>query len=180
MNREKENFSHEDADMEDRLWSYLDGQSDEASKIEELLEESNVWKEKYGELLELHTLMKETELEQPSLRFTKNVMDEIARYQIAPATKAYINQKIVWGIGAFFITMIVGFLVYGVSQINWSEAGNTESPIGVDLGAVDYSRMFNNTLVNAFMMLNVVLGLFLLDRYLNMKRKTLMKPEGQS
>jgi hypothetical protein len=31
--------------------------------------------------------------------------------------------------------------------------------------------MFNNDWVNAFMMINVVLGLFLLDRFLANKRK---------
>ena len=175
MNTDNENFSHEDADMEARLWAYLDGDSKEASAIEELLDENRAWKEKYGELLELHTLIKGAELEQPSLRFTKNVMEEIARYQIAPATKAYINKKIIWGIAAFFVTMIVGFLGYGLSQIDWTAAGSKTSPLGVDLGAVDYSRMFSNSLMNGFMMLNVVLGLFLLDRYLNMKRKQHME-----
>ena len=104
-------------------------------------------------------------------------MEEIARYQIAPATKEYINKKIIWSIAAFFLTMLIGFLGYGIAQINWSDAGSTTSPIGVDLGAVDYSRMFNNSLVNAFMMLNIIMGLFLLDRYLNMKRKKMMNLE---
>jgi len=36
---------------------------------------------------------------------------------------------------------------------------------------VDYSKIFSNTLVNVFMMINVILGLFLLDRYLANKRK---------
>jgi len=40
---------------------------------------------------------------------------------------------------------------------------------------VDYGRMFNNTFVNAFMMLNVVLGLMLFDRYLNSRRKKWME-----
>ena len=78
---------------------------------------------------------------------------------------------------AFFITMIVGFLVYGASQVNWSEGSSTTNPIGIDLGAVDYSKMFNNSLVNGFMMLNVVLGLLLLERFLNMKRKKMMNLE---
>ena len=158
-------------DMEARLWAYIDGLSDETSIIEKLLAENREWKMKYAELLEVHELMAATELEQPSLRFTKNIMEEIARYQIAPAAKEYINKKIIWGIAAFFMTMIIGFLVYGVSQVDWSEAGNSSSPIGVDLGAVDYSKMFNNSFVNGFMMMNVILGLLLLDRYLNSKRK---------
>ena len=161
-------------DMETRLWAYIDGVSEETSKIEELMAENRLWREKYAELLEVHQLMAGVELEEPSLRFTKNVMEEIARYQIAPATKEYINKKIIWGIAIFFITMLIGFLGYGLGQIDWSEAGSTESPIGVDLGAVDYSKFFSSNLMNGFMMLNIVLGLFLLDRYLNMKRKKMM------
>lgn len=163
--------------MEARLWAYIDGLSDELPVIEKLVAENRVWKEKYAELLEVHQMVSGLELEQPSLRFTKNVMEDIARYQIAPAAKEYINKKIIWGLTAFFLIMIAGFLVYGIAQINWSEAGSSASPLGVDLGAVDYSKMFNNTLVNMFMGMNVILGLLLLDRYLNMKRKKLMNFE---
>jgi len=166
-----------DGAMEARLWAYIDGMSEEPSLIEKLVAENREWREKYAELLEVHQLMAATELEEPSLRFTKNVMEEIARYQIAPATKEYINKKIIWGIAVFFITMLVGFLGYGIAQIDWSQAGSTSSPIGVDLGAVDYSKMFNSTLMNGFMMVNIVLGLLLLDRYLNMKRKKMMNLE---
>lgn len=163
--------------MEVRLWAYIDGLSEESSLVEKLVAENREWREKYAELLDIHQLMAATELEEPSLRFTKNVMEEIARYQIAPATKEYINKKIIWGIAVFFVTMLIGFLGYGIAQIDWSQAGDTTSPIGVDLGAVDYSKVFNNTLMNAFMMLNIVLGLLLLDRYLNAKRKKMMNLE---
>jgi hypothetical protein len=173
-----ENYlQYSEEEMEARLWAYIDGVSEENGLIEKLVAENREWKTKYSELLEVHHLMAASELEEPSLRFTKNIMEEIARYQIAPATKEYINKKIIWGIAAFFITMIIGFLGYGISQIDWSVAGNTSSPIGVDLGAVDYSRMFSSTLVNAFMMLNIILGLLLLDRYLNMRRKKMMNME---
>lgn len=161
--------------MELRLWDYIDGISEESFIIEKLIAENVDWRAKYNELLEIHSLVNATELEQPSLRFTKNVMEEIARLQIAPATKKYINQKIIWGIAAFFITVIVGFLIYGLSQINWSSAGSNTSPMGVDFSRVDYSVFFNNNYVNVFMMLNVILGLLLLDRYLNMKRNKLME-----
>jgi preprotein translocase subunit Sss1 len=165
------------SEMELRLWEYIDGISDEPSAIEQLIAENAEWRAKYAELLDISQMLKASELEQPSLRFTRNVMDEIARLQIAPATKEYINKKIIWGIGTFFITVIVGFLIYGLSQVDWSTGSSNSSPLGIDFTSVDYSRMFNNSFVNLFMMLNVVLGLMLLDRYLNMKRKKLM--EGQ-
>ena len=162
-------------DIEVKLWEYIDGSADGAEKsdIEKLIAENAEWKAKYHELLEVHQSLNLVELDAPSLRFTRNVMEEIAKYQIAPATKSYINSKIIWGIGVFFITMIVGFLIYGFSQVDWTVAGNTKNPLGVDLTRVDYSQMFNSNLMNGIMMLNVILGLFLFDRYLSNKNKKL-------
>jgi hypothetical protein len=161
--------------IDDRLWEYIDGQSsmEEKSVIEKLIETNKQWKEKYHELLELHQLVKSSSLEEPSLRFTKSVMEEIAKYQIAPATKAYINNKIIWGIGIFFITLVIGFLIYGFGQVDWNASGSEKLPI--DISKVDYGKFFNNTYVNVFMMINVVLGLMLLDRYLAAKKKKLQK-----
>ena len=67
---------------------------------------------------------------------------------------------------------MVGFLVYGVSQISWSGSG-----ISNDLFAkytapkVEWSRYLNGTSLTIFMMVNVVLGLVLLDMYLGKKKK---------
>src|SRR5678816_37418 len=96
-------------DIEVRLWEYIDGLSsnEEKTVIEKLVSENAEWKAKYHELLEVHQSLNLVELEEPSLRFTKNVMEEIAKYQIAPATKTYINSKMIWGIGIFFITCLL-------------------------------------------------------------------------
>lgn len=158
--------------MEERLWEYIDGlgTAQERSVIEELIAADAAWRAKYGELLEVHQLLDSSELDEPSLRFTRNVMDEIARQQIAPATQSYINKNIIRGLTFFFVAMIIGFLIYGFGQIDWAVKDN--SPVPIDLSRIDYSKFFNNNLVNAFMMLNVILGLFLLDRYLANKRKS--------
>jgi hypothetical protein len=157
---------------EQRLWDYIDGLSSASEKtvIEKLLEANAEWLAKYRELMEVHQLMQSSELEQPSLRFTKNVMDEIARLQIAPATSTYINKNIIRGIGLFFITIIVGFIIYGFGHLNidWSKGDST---LPVDIGKINFSRFFNNAWINAFMIVNIVVGLFLLDRYLANKRK---------
>lgn len=165
----------QDGDIEQRLWNYIDGtgSAEEKSVIEKLLESHAEWKTKYSELLDVHQLMQLSELETPSMRFTKNVMEEIAKLQIAPATKTYINKNIIRGIAIFFIVMIVGFLVYGFGQIDWTAQSNTRIP--VDLSKVDYSKFFNNSYMNVLMMINVVLGLFLLDRFLDNKRKKFSK-----
>ena len=170
------NTSLEDGGMEGRLWEYIDGSgsAEKRSIIEKLLADNQQWKEKYRELLELHQLVQTSSLEEPSMRFTKNVMEGIAKYQIAPATRTYIDKKIVWGIGIFFITLILGFLIYGFSQVNWNtDAGDSGRIVGVT--NVDYSKFFNNTYVNIFMGINVVLALMLLDRFLASKKKHMPK-----
>ena len=165
-----EHFSSEH--MEERLWEYIDGFShpDDLPVVKRLIEENQSWREKYNELVEVNQLLHATELEEPSMRFTKNVMEEITRLQIAPAASSYINHRIIWGIGIFFIVLIVGFLIYGFGQIDWSASSDT-SMLPVDIRNVDYSALFNNTYINIFMMINFVLGLMLLDKVLMNKRK---------
>lgn len=166
---------HTQNNIEERLWNFIDGtvSSEEKTVIEQLLERNAEWKEKYEDLLQINALLKSSELESPSLRFSKNVMEEIARYHIAPATKSYINNKIVWGIGFFFISLLVGFLIYAFAQI--SLTGGEESSLTKNIPKVDFSKIFNNNWINAFMMINVVIGLVLLDNYFSSKRKEFRK-----
>lgn len=163
-------------EMEIRLWGYMDGLGDasERAAVEHLIQTNAEWRAQYAELLELNAMLQLTELEAPSMRFTKNVMEEIARQQIAPATRHYINQKVIWGLTAFFLTLIGGFIVYAFSQVNWQTSASDTS-IGIDINKVDFSGIFSNTLVNGFMMANVILGLMLFDRYLHAKKKEYQK-----
>jgi hypothetical protein len=159
--------------MEERIWDYLDGFADpqERTFIEQLIQSNQEWKSKHAELLEIHQLMHaHIDLEEPSMRFRQNVMEAIAREHIAPATKSYINKKIIWGLGGFFITMLAGLFIYSFAQVNWNTSAN-ESTTFINMDRFDWSRFFNNTYTNIFIMVNVVLGLMLLDMYLNNKKK---------
>ena len=165
--------------MEERLWDYIDGLSSpgERSAIETLIAENAEWKGRYRELLNIHQLANTSELEEPSMRFTKNVMDEIARLQVTPAAQKYINKNIIRGIGAFFITMITGFLVYLIAQIKWTSSGGgsknfiADERINQELDKISWSKYLNGTSVNIFLLITVVLGLMLLDMYLQRKRQ---------
>jgi len=171
----KNNFMNEMQSIEERLWDYIDGISGEREKsaVAKMIEKHLEWKNKYQELLEAHQLMQSAELEEPSMRFTKNVMEEIAKYQVAPATRSYINKKIIWGIGGFFIVMILGFLIYSFSQISF--AGSTSPKLLTEYNSamdkVNWNRFFSSTYTNIFMMVNVVLGLMMLDIYLTRKKQ---------
>jgi hypothetical protein len=167
---------NENQNMTDRLWNFIDGTAtkEEQDMIASLVKENAAWKEAYRELLAVNELLQTSELEAPSMRFTKNVMEEIAKLKIAPATKNYINKKIIWGLGIFFITMVLGFLVYGFGQMDWNASGENNT-ILQNLPRFDASKFFSNTWVNAFMMINVILGLVILDHYLTRKKNEFRK-----
>jgi len=163
--------------MEERLWEYIDGAcpADEKLFIEQLIIDNREWKAKYDELLELQALLENhLELDEPSMRFTQNVMEEIGKHYIAPAAKSYINKRIVWGIAAFFILSIVGFLIYGFGQINWSQSGGSSFIDKINFSKFDLGKAVNSTYAYIFMMINVVLGLVCLDMYLGNKKKKIL------
>jgi len=172
-----DNRMNAEVTMEDRLWDYIDGLSSPAEKtvVESLIAANLEWQRKYKELLNVHQMMTGSELDAPSMRFTKNVMDEISRFQVAPATKSFINKNVIRGIGAFFLSLITGLLVYVFSQVKWSSPGTSTLKLpSVDLGGLDkfdYGRLFSSLPVTLFMLIVVVLGLVLLDLYLQQKKK---------
>jgi hypothetical protein len=180
MNQEINNPDFANSDIEQRLWEYIDGVSSAAEKtvIEKLITTNTEWKNKYKELFEINSLLAGGELEEPSMRFTKNVMDEIGKLHIAPATKTYINKNIIRGIGIFFITLITGFLIYGFGQMDWSASGSSDSKLPFDLSKIDLSKFFNNSYVTGFMMINIILGLVLLDSYFKKRREQWKKGES--
>lgn len=164
--------------IEEQLWSYIDGSAtaDEKVFVEKMLAAHEEWKAKYKEQMELHQLlMHETELEQPPLRFTKNVMEQIAGMQPKAATSTYINKNIVRTIAAFFIITIGALLIYSFSKINWTISNGSSNLIPFDikdlqLPKLEISRMFNNTVLYSLLMIMAVLGLMLFDGFLRRKK----------
>ena len=157
-------------EMEAQLWAYIDGLADtgERSAIERLLAENAAWRAKYAELLETHVLLQEAELEEPPLRFTRNVMEAIAAEQVVPAARQYLNRRVIGGIAAFFGLLIAAVLIYALFQ--GSRGTDTTG-----LPRFDISFAFDNQYVNIFLMINILLGLFLLERVLSARRRERME-----
>lgn len=164
-------MDHKYENIEETLWSYIDGalQDNEAPAIEQLILENAAWKARYAELMEIHQIMQDNaDLEKPSMRFTQNVMEEISRLYITPATRKYIDKNIIRGIGLFFLTTIIGLLVYGLAQMEWQPSNKSYS-FNLNLEEVRWSSLFN-TYTSIFITINIVLGLMLLDMYLTRKK----------
>ena len=162
--------------IEEQLWNYIDGTANqqEISFVEHMIVIDEVWRHQYNQLLELNQLLvKDMELEEPPMRFSKNVMDQIEGLQPARPTIQYVNKNIIRGIAAIFIFTILAFLVYGFTKMQWTTSG---APFSFDFKS-DYADKFNftkqmsGTWINIILMVNVFLALLLLDGSLRRKRK---------
>jgi hypothetical protein len=164
-----------DQEIEKRIWEYLDGNCTQVENefIFRQIADNPEWQSKYQELAGIHKLLQEEELEMPSMRFTKNVMEEISRFQVAPATKNYINKNVIRGITAFFLTMITGLFIYFIGQIHWaSSTSNSLLPASLDANNLNWGKMLNNSYVNIFLGVSAILGLILIDKYMQAKKNT--------
>lgn len=159
-----------DEEIEMLLWNFIDGNCNEAEhrRIADLITGDTEWKRKFEELSALHQNI-HPELEQPSMRFTKNVMEAVAKTQVAPATKKYINPYIVRGIAVLFIIPILAVLVYALFTTNWNTVTSV-SLIGFDTSKLHLHNLFNSNVVYTFILINIMLGLLFMDGILRRKR----------
>ncbi|HLO81747.1 MAG TPA: hypothetical protein VK166_12355 [Chitinophagaceae bacterium] len=166
--------------IEQHIWDYIDGLCTPAEKemVEKLLQSDPAWNTVYLELKDFNTLVARTDMiDEPSMRFTRNVMEQVAHYKIAPPAQSYVNKKIIYGIATFFIVTIVASILYGISLIDFSSSSAAGS---VKLPEVDYSKYelnwsqyLNSPVLYIFLFMDVIAGLLLLDRYLRRKNEKL-------
>jgi hypothetical protein len=154
--------------IEEKLWEYIDGtcSAEEREAISLLIERDELYSQKYEELMSLDAGLADIELDEPSMAFTYNVMETIRTENAMEPLKATVNKKIIGGIGLFFVFTIAALLVFTLTQINWS-AGSSSPAINFSLPKVP--DHFSSTAIYAFVFIDLILGLFLLDNFLRKK-----------
>jgi hypothetical protein len=151
------------------LWDYIDGNLDaaEQQRVTELIAKDVAWKQAYESLLALHEHAGEIiPAEQPSMRFSKNVMEAIAHMRITPATRKYINTRLVKGMAAFFLLAIFGLLGYALFQFDF---GSIPVPSVADnLPVVPKGKMMD-LMKYVMLPLNIIAAVVLADEYRSRK-----------
>ena len=159
--------------MEERLWNWLDGlcSQTETKQLQEMVDTLPEWKASYAELQELHKSLKtDMELMQPSMRFSKNVMEQIALTSITNTSKAYLNNRIIWAIGGIFVALISAVLLYAIGMVDWAaQSGNSSSLPKTGLEKVNWSQAFGGSFTTIAVIIIGLLCMVLLDQYLRPK-----------
>lgn len=153
--------------IEQQLWDYIDGNLDEtqAKAIEQRIESNVEIKAQYEEFLNLNLAFDQLELDEPSMSFTRNVMESVALEPAPVALKTKVNSVIVYSIGGFFLlslSAILGFVLYQ-ADISFKNFGfGTTFNFNID-------QYFTPTLLYAFLFADLVIGLVFLDYFLRKK-----------
>jgi hypothetical protein len=153
--------------IEQQLWDYIDGNLDEFSKkaIEEKIESTAEIKAQFEELLKLNSVFNALDLDEPSMSFTRNVMESIALAPAPVAMKTKVDIKIIYGIAGFFIISLLslfGYVLYN-SNLNTPKFGfNTNFNFNLD-------QYITPTVIYSFLFFDLVIGLVFLDQFLRKK-----------
>lgn len=161
--------------IEEKLWNYIDGSCtpDEQRAIAMLIEQDEVYRKKYNELLQLNNEFTAMELDEPSMAFSYNVMETIRTEHAKQPLKAAVDKRIILGIAAFFVLTLSAIVIYMFSSVNWSAGSSVQIPEQLNIQVPHVNTFFTGAVVKAFLFFDLIMGLFLLDYYL--RRKTIAK-----
>ena len=158
-------------DIEEKLWEYIDGlcPADEHEALELLIANNETYRLKYIELMQLNDDFADMELEEPSMAFNYKVMETIRLEAPLKPLKSAIDKRVIWGIGAFFISTITVLLIFVLANINWSFNNSINLPVNLEMPKIgDY---FNSTTLRVFILFDIVLSMYIADTYLRKKLK---------
>jgi hypothetical protein len=161
--------------IEEQLWNYIDGNcnASEQAEIKTKIATDLQFQSIYHDLLAVHQELNILDLEEPSLSFTRNIMERVDLELRPVALKTKIDNRIIYGIGSFFLISILGILGYAISISNL-DFNFTLPKLALP---IETSKLFNPNFIQLFVLFDVALGLIYLDSYLRRGRNTEKKAE---
>ena len=163
--------------IELQIQSFIDGEGTKAEReeTEKMIAIDLQWKETYEGLMEVHRLLAGgMETMEPSMRFTKNVMDEISGLEIAKPVRLHQNPWIFRIAGGILGVMLVAIMVYMFSLLDFSSNPGSSSLAlpDVALPKISWTNYIDNGTTMVLFMVCTILAFVLLDKFLFNKSKS--------
>jgi anti-sigma factor RsiW len=164
--------------QEEQLWDYIDGLSSEAesAEIAAKLATDEQFQQLYVQLLEVNQQLEtHLEIDEPSMSFTRNVMEQV-QHEIAPVKlKTKVDNRIIYAIGGFFALSLVSILVYAIAT---AVPNFTSSIPSLNLEN-KFDGLLDTKVIMIFLFVNAVLLLIYLDGFLRKGMKKAQKKGEQ-
>lgn len=158
--------------QEEQLWNYIDGLCSvaEEQEIEAKLAADPAFEQLYFQLLEVNNQLEtHLELDEPSMSFTRNVMEDV-QHEMAPiALKTKVDNRIIYLIGGFFSLSLLGLLIFAFSTANFK----MKMP-DVNL-TKNIDALVSPSAVMIFAVINAALLLIYLDSFMRKGMKKMPK-----
>ncbi|GGC56519.1 hypothetical protein GCM10011387_07610 [Pedobacter quisquiliarum] len=155
--------------IDEEIWAYIDGSCNaaESQRIAEKIATDDNYAVAYQELSKLNDLMAADELEEPSMSFSRNVMDAVA-LEIAPKKlSTRVNNNIIYGIAAFFILSLAAIFIYVLANSTYPAQSAFKLPEASF--SFNMSEMLSPLSMKIFLMVDLALALLYMDRLLRRK-----------
>lgn len=155
--------------IEEQLWNYIDGNCtpEEQAEITVKLTVDHHYYTTYQELLKVNDELNKLDFEEPSMSFTRNVMEKVNLELKPVALKTKVDNRIIYSIGGFFTLVLVSIFVYALATSNFDYK--------LDLPKMSYSfepgKYINHTSLQIFLLFDVVLALIYLDGVLRKRNE---------
>lgn len=151
--------------IEEEIWEYIDGVCDPAQCLElkAKIDSDPLYHKTYAELMQVHELISAEELDEPSMSFTRNVMEQV-NVEIAPvALKTKVDHRIIYAIGGFFILSILAIFIYAIMNSTYSMPEFKMPQWNFNMAM---SAEATSLSMKVFLFLDLVLALIYFDRYI--------------
>jgi magnesium-transporting ATPase (P-type) len=150
--------------LEQRIWDYLDGIGTEEERefTKQLINSDPEFQTVFEELSAIHLSVSSLNLDEPSMSFNRNVMEKIQMEPLPGSVKSLIDQRVIYGITAFFLITISALLGVLFYQIDWTQQSGMYMP-EYKLPEFDTSNYVNSTTINILFFVDIIIALYLFD-----------------
>jgi anti-sigma factor RsiW len=155
--------------IEEQIWDYIDDQLTEkeraeiAGKIAKNADYASV----YAEMMELHQLMAATELDEPSMSFTRNVMEKVQLETTPVSLKTKVDTRIIYGLAAVFLLAIVSVFSYALANSSFTLSTFNLPTLNINM---NLQQVVNPLSLQIFFFVDIMLVLLYLDRFFRSKK----------
>ena len=154
--------------MEQRLWEYIDGTCSDKERlaVAALIEQDDSWRNTYKEMLRFNDEISAITPDEPPMGFGYKVMEGVRALEASKPLKTVTNNYIVAAIMSFLILSIIVLMVFAFSGTT-PNSGSNQSYVNY-FPAI--SALTSSGMLKAFLYIDVVLLLLLIDGFLRRKK----------
>lgn len=151
--------------IDEEIWAYIDGScsAEESQAIAGKIATNKAYAVTYQELSKLNELMGSEDLEEPSMSFSRNVMEAVALEMAPKRLKTRVDNKIIFGIAGFFVLSLLAILVYAFAN---AESGISTAELPKFNLTFNPGNYITPSFLKGFLFFDLLLALLYMDRLL--------------